>query len=187
MPWNKGLSYLMADRKSGSGCHFVGESCGSGILREYAGRNRHGHHLWLWECSSCGESSGPSTVSHLSRSKSCRKCRMVASNNPNWRGYESIPGRYLSQIAAGAARRGIEYSVTPEELWSLWLEQNCRCFYTSLPLAIGTDASVDRVDNAAGYVAGNVRWVHKDVNRMKSDFSEGRFMEICRLVSDCSN
>lgn len=42
--------------------------------------------------------------------------------------------------------------------------------------------SIDRIDSSVGYVEGNMQWVHKDVNRMKQEFSESYFIETCRLV-----
>ena len=83
---------------------------------------------------------------------------------------------------ADAAKRGLLFEVTPEYLWQVWGEQAGRCAYTGLPLTHGADASLDRRDNAFGYVVGNVQWVHRDINRMKSDLSEVYFISLCRLV-----
>lgn len=46
-----------------------------------------------------------------------------------------------------------------------------------------TSASLDRIDSHQGYVLGNLQWVHKDIQRMKSDFSQERFLEVCSAVS----
>lgn len=186
-PWNKGKSYSIRDRQNGTGGHTIGEQCGPGVLKRYAGRNSFGHHLWEWECHYCGSSNGPSTLSHLRRSKKCRACSLVAVDNPNWNGYRDIPGRYLWQLKDGATKRGLEYTVTPEQLWEIWESQCGRCFYSGLALTLGIDASLDRIDNKCGYVFGNVRWVHKDVNRMKSDLDEAYFIELCKLIAELND
>lgn len=47
-----------------------------------------------------------------------------------------------------------------------------------------TTASLDRIDSSFGYILNNVQWVHKDVQRMKSDFSEAHFVETCRKITE---
>ena len=44
-------------------------------------------------------------------------------------------------------------------------------------------ASLDRIDNTKGYVAGNVQWLHKDINWMKGRFTQPRFLALCRAVA----
>jgi hypothetical protein len=109
---------------------------------------------------------------------------VVRENNPRWRGYRDLTGVYLTQIESDAAKRGLLFEVTPETLWQTWGAQDGRCAYTGLPLTHGIDASLDRRDNSFGYVPGNVQWVHRDVNKMKSDLREGYFVSLCRLIAD---
>ena len=45
-----------------------------------------------------------------------------------------------------------------------------------------TTASLDRIDSSKGYTKSNIQWVHKDINKMKSDFSMLRFLELCYAV-----
>jgi hypothetical protein len=45
-----------------------------------------------------------------------------------------------------------------------------------------TTASLDRIDSAKGYLNGNVQWIHKDLNRMKQEFSDEKFLDWCRRV-----
>lgn len=44
--------------------------------------------------------------------------------------------------------------------------------------------SLDRIDSSLGYIQGNLQLVTIKVNKMKSNFSDAEFMEICRNVSD---
>jgi hypothetical protein len=44
-------------------------------------------------------------------------------------------------------------------------------------------SSLDRKDSSIGYTKDNIRWVLKDINMMKQQFSEDRFLELCHQVS----
>jgi hypothetical protein len=44
-------------------------------------------------------------------------------------------------------------------------------------------ASIDRIDNAEGYLVGNVQLLHKDVNFMKHHFDQDYFIEVCNNIS----
>ena len=43
-------------------------------------------------------------------------------------------------------------------------------------------ASLDRIDSNLSYIKDNVQWIHKDLNRMKNEFSQDRFIEVCKAV-----
>lgn len=78
-------------------------------------------------------------------------------------------------------------------MWRLYLDQGQRCALSGVEIRIEqgcvqhrrnrSTASLDRIDNSKGYVRGNVQWVHKDVNKMKRDLNEARFLELCRLIA----
>jgi len=34
-----------------------------------------------------------------------------------------------------------------------------------------------------GYIKGNVQWVLKDINMMKQQYSQSRFIELCKMVT----
>lgn len=75
-------------------------------------------------------------------------------------------------------------------VWELFLKQERKCalskeeirFPSNYKDKTGT-ASLDRIDSNLGYVEGNVQWVHKDVNKMKSDFSEEYFICWCKKIA----
>lgn len=140
--------------------------------------------LWMWECIECGKEHGPSLTSSITRVKKpacCFQARTKA--NGNWKGHEDISGSYFNSLKYGAEKRGFRFDVTPEYLWKIWLMQDGKCAYTKEPLTHGKDASLDRIDNNYGYIQANIQWVHKDVNRMKSNFPELRFLELCREIA----
>lgn len=136
----------------------------------------------MWKCELCDSIQGPASVSHLKRNSGCKECRV----NPNWRGYQEITGVFLGSYKQGALKRGLCWEVTPEDLWSKWIEQEGKCAYTGWSLTHGVDASLDRKDNNVGYTLDNVQWVHRDVNRLKSDWSHVRFLELVRGIAEFS-
>ena len=104
----------------------------------------------------------------------------------NWNGYEEIHGALLARIAKSASRRNLEYRLTPEFLWQLYLKQDRKCSLSGLSIKFGkgpkTTASLDRIDNTKGYIETNVQWVHKDINWMKQDYTQEEFIEYCKNV-----
>lgn len=165
------------------GGHKIGDEISNKILVSYSNKNRHGHHMWIWKCISCNGEHGPSSISHLKRSKHCIKCN-VGEKSGRWKGFKELTGVWLYQYQSDARKKGREFSVTPEQLWEIWIEQNGKCAYTGWKLTHGVDASLDRIDSAFGYVSGNVQWVHKDINRMKTDFPEVYFLKLCKEVTE---
>lgn len=78
--------------------------------------------------------------------------------------------------------RDVEHSITLKYIIDLYIEQNGVCAISGLDLDEDV-MSLDRIDSNLGYVKGNVQWVHFDINRMKSNFSEEYFKELCKAVA----
>lgn len=126
-------------------------------------------------------------------SKACKRCASGHSaSSPHWTGCGEITGYYWGRVCRGAKQRGLVVEITIEQAWQVFLRQKRRCALTDLPLVMlggnaaesEPTASLDRIDSKLGYVAGNVQWVHKDINRMKNDFEETYFRELCRLITE---
>lgn len=107
----------------------------------------------------------------------------------------SICGTYTTYLRRKAKERNLVFELSEEYLWELYLQQDCRCIFTGLPLTITTErtkhnnikisgmtASLDRIDNNVGYIEGNVQWVHKSINRMRQNFTVEEFIDLCKLV-----
>jgi len=58
-------------------------------------------------------------------------------------------------------------------------------FALTFQTKVGSDttASLDRIDPSYGYIVGNVQLVHKDINYMKGNTDQPRFIELCCLVA----
>lgn len=112
----------------------------------------------------------------------------------NWHGYEDISGYYVARLRVGAKKRKIEFNITIQEMWDVFIKQDKRCALTGIELMLKESirtpeemtASLDRIDSQKGYIKDNIQWVHKDVNRMKNGYTEERFKEICLLVAEHS-
>lgn len=104
--------------------------------------------------------------------------------------YGEIPSAHLNAIKQNAIKRNLQYSVSGEYLWNLFLQQNKKCFITGIELFFTkesythkyryeTTASLDRIDSSLGYIEGNVRWVHKDINKMMNNYGDEKFLQYC--------
>lgn len=154
-----------------------------------------GHQCQLWKVKcSCGSIEERQAQNVRLNVNGCRSCAYAATKGDkscHWKGGKYISGYFLSKVKKGAearrSGRGIEFDLDIEYLDSLWESQNGKCKYTKIDLEIGgigeeTTASLDRINSSGGYVVGNVQFVHKDVNRVKWDLSEDKFLEICKMV-----
>lgn len=144
-------------------------------------------HYWKCQCQ-CGKEKivrGNYLTEKRVVSCGCKKNRK-GKDHPGWKGYGELSGTHLNSIKSNAKHRSIQYSVSPEYLWNLFLKQNRQCALTGNPLVMNNDsertASLDRKDSDKGYVEGNVQWVHKTINSMKMDLSESEFLKWCRNV-----
>lgn len=102
--------------------------------------------------------------------------------------YRGVTSTYWSRVKRCARKRDIEFNLSMEEAWNVLNAQNYRCSFTGKVLTLSTrsskgNASIDRIDNSLGYVVNNIRWVDKEVNLMKSNFDDKRFLGWCELIS----
>lgn len=101
---------------------------------------------------------------------------------------------HFKKIQSNAIKRKIEFNLDREYLGNLFKEQNKKCALTGVDLNLiktsirtkhnQNTASLDRIDNNKGYVVGNVRWVHKTINQIKSDLEDKHLFYICELISN---
>lgn len=133
------------------------------------------------------------------RTTSCKSCasKRTAANYPlpvNRKGYKDLSGTHYLHIKNGAIKRNIPFDVAAEFLYTLWINQQCRCALTGVPIYLTNKiknnnpdwstitASVDRIDSTKGYTEDNVWWVHKEVNRLKNNYSLQELIYWCSLI-----
>ena len=100
-------------------------------------------------------------------------------------------GSYYNRIINSAKQRNIEFNVSIEYLYGIYIIQNKKCNLSGLDIKIcnphdknDNSASLDRIDNTKGYLVGNVQWLHKDYNRFKLDLKQKKLIEMCHTVSE---
>jgi hypothetical protein len=109
-----------------------------------------------------------------------------------WTGHGEISGTYWSRLKHDASKRELEFDMSIEDGWNLFLKQGRKCALSGVSIKFakmtndywrrGTTASLDRIDSSVGYVSGNVQWVHKTVNKMKQNIPESELLKWCRLL-----
>lgn len=150
--------------------------------------DNHGKTRWICKCE-CGEErtiNTSSLIRGLTISCGCWN------SEKNRTGYGDISGSYWRRIETSAANRELDFSITPEYVWAIYLKQSRRCALVGLPIAFlpnynhGAEqtASIDRIDSNKGYVVGNIQVVHKVVNMIKGWLSQEEFTAMCNLVAE---
>jgi len=111
------------------------------------------------------------------------------------RSHHTIPGRYFYSLKHSAKTRDLEFNITLDELWQLFVQQNQKCALSGLEIRFhkpgekftAQTASVDRIDSSKGYFLDNIRWVHKTINYMKMDLEDIEFLNLCRNITVYNN
>ena len=101
-----------------------------------------------------------------------------------------LTGSQWYRIRRNAATRSklLPFTITQRQALTAFRQQKGLCALSGLPIVMDSKtsqctASLDRIDSSKGYTPKNIQWVHKDVNLMKRDFPQDRFIELCRLVA----
>jgi hypothetical protein len=148
---------------------------------------------YYWCVCKCGRKQSVQGMQLIkNRSRRCRDCVGRANcrdNNYNWKGFGGLSGTYWNQIRFSAKIRKLEFAITKEYVWNLFLKQNGKCAISGIDIILSTyrydnpTASLDRIDSTIGYIPSNIQWIHKDINRMKSNFSDEYFISICIKIA----
>ena len=151
--------------------------CRCGALLSVAGKNlRNGH------TQSCG-------CLQKERASEATSKRRKGKRPTNWKGIGGMSSTHWRRILWGARVRDLDVSITHQDCADLFEVQKGQCALSGLPISfpkIGErvgSASLDRVDNTKGYVKGNVQWVDKRIQQMKSDRSMQEFVDLCHAVT----
>ncbi len=142
---------------------------------------------WICNCD-CGNTVDISAQQLvLGKTRSCGCLRKQTARERAFTGYKDISGKYWSTVFGGAKRRGLEFNITKEYVWDLYESQGRKCKLSGVDILFNLDpslktASIDRIDNTIGYAVGNIQIVHKDINIMKNNFDQDKFIDICRRI-----
>ena len=143
---------------------------------------------------SCGYIANETPMYLHTHKNKCKVCRLKDQSDSNFKGVGELSSTYVSTLKGGAVKRGLEWNLSLDQLWTLFNTQQKKCALTDMPLFLSRSycrenenrirqtASLDRIDSSKGYIEGNVQWVHKHINRMKSDFRQEQFIDYCRAI-----
>lgn len=166
---------------------FVGEKVGKlTIVDYYNERLKSGRSKIIAVCScECG---GKHELSYQSLKyecgESCPKCRRSPRNIVKRIRPISLK-RYFKNIIHNAKRRNISVNITPEDILNKLEEQKYKCALSGLDISISdSTASLDRIDNNKGYDIDNIQWLHTNVNYMKVDLPQDKFIYLCNKISE---
>ena len=177
--------------------NLIGERFGKLLVIEGAGSNNRGLAKWKCKCD-CGNfyiTTGYYLTQGRKKSCGCQNCRLYGKENPKWNGYEDINGSFWHRIKNGAKIRNLEFNISKKFIWELFLKQDKKCALTGIELKMCNSdkkqrsdlkeqtASLDRIDSSKGYIENNIQWVHKDINRIKSNMDNNSFIELCKKVA----
>lgn len=157
--------------------------------------SRHSHYRAWWKCSICSHEYRAMVYNRTGNHSGCNECQKVkkrGNKNISWRGFGEISSKKFKSIKHDASRRNLEFSITIEYIWNLFLRQNRTCVYSGQILTMcgeingkytGT-ASLDRIDSTRGYIEDNVQWIASYFQPMKMDMDESLFFARCIEIAD---
>ncbi len=121
----------------------------------------------------------PEVLSKIVSDRGCGK------DHTNFGGCNKVTGAYVARLRT---RRKHQCTVTPQYLDSITVDvcpfSGRALTYQTHSAERGCTASVDRIDSSKGYIEGNVRWIHKDVNRMKWKMNDAEFMVWISIITN---
>lgn len=149
--------------------------------------------LWRCECLQCGNKDFRCNITYLKKrietNGSCNLCYGTGEFAANWTGYKEISGKYFTNVVKKAKERNLEFELSIEDLWNIYLYQDKKCNLTSEELYFSSNkiignASLDRKDPLKPYSFDNIQYVTCKVNRIKWIFNNEQFMNLCYCVSN---
>lgn len=173
--------------------YLTGQKFGKLTVDSFSHVNEHKQTVWKCSCECGGETFSTVSPLRFGTKSSCGCLRNpCAAANKKWKGHGEIGLSQWAKIEYEAKKRNLEFSITIEDTWNLFLKQDKRCALTGIVIGFGTSkrdvanrtASLDRIDSSKGYIPSNIQWVHKELNMMKQGLSQAKFIEYCKLVSN---
>ena len=120
---------------------------------------------------------------------------MCCSTCASFKGVGELAGAYVTELKSRAEKkRNMEFTISTEYIWDLLNQQNFKCALTGVPITVSKNwrkekftASLDRIDSSKGYIEGNVQWLHKTVNKLKSNFPEDQLLYWVERIYEHNN
>jgi|SRR5882757_6827529 len=82
-----------------------------------------------------------------------------------------------------AKARKLELDITEEYLKDILNKQDNKCAISGIDFTESNKPSLDRIDSNKGYLKGNVQLLLLQVNKMKSNFDQKFFIDMCIKIA----
>lgn len=123
------------------------------------------------------------------KSTQCKRCGHKQAHEKHSLEYNvgDLTQTKYCKIRKGALARNIEFNISMEYLWNIYLLQNKTCVITGDKLPDINKASLDRLDSTKGYIEKNVQWVTNQANLSKHTMSMSELYNFCEKVLNHAN
>jgi hypothetical protein len=166
--------------------NLIGKKIGHLTVQKLSNKKNKHNSVWTCLCD-CGKTIDIISSNLMSGETNSCGCYRSGSKHYMWKGYEEISGGHFNGIKQRALDNKIEFSISIEYIWQVFLDQDRKCKLSGISLYLGPgkkrNASLDRIDSSKGYTKENVQWVHKDINKMKQNLKEEYFIRMCEYVT----
>ncbi len=153
------------------------------------------YHSVMWEarCRCCDLSTRWLQGNELTNPNKCFCCQNCAAKKRGRRLTKrngrvgDLTKEQHTRLKNSAKTRNINFNVSIEFLWNLFILQKSTCAITGDIIDNIKEASLDRKDSNLGYTEENVQWVTKQANLSKHIMSQKDFISFCQKVLNYAN
>ena len=155
-------------------------------------KRKNNYHVYYKCQCKCGQISIMERTT-LGKHKHCHRCY---SDSRMGKPYKDISHRYWECLKITANKRNIKFNISKKYAWEIFINQNKLCALSGVPLRFEKrytkqrtlqTASLDRIDSDLSYEIGNVQWVHKQVNWLKSSLKDEDLLRWVKLIYEHNN
>lgn len=146
------------------------------------------------KCKACGENKpiDDFSMNGAYRLYTCKACKHGAKDKLRNASVEAFLRYAMSGLKHSRKKReDLEFVITVDDLTELWEEQSGRCALSGLIMTrhrgfgeTPTNASIDRIDPAKGYIRSNIQLVCWQANKMKHTLPQPDFFFWIRQIND---
>jgi hypothetical protein len=170
----------------------IGQTYGGLVVLNEVFTDKQNRRHYECQCNSCSKILIMKATLISANPDGCRYCWSARVGLARRTGYEEISGDYWFNVKNNAKNRNLPFTITIKYAWTLFINQGRRCALSGRYLILdlyGKDktrktASIDRINSKRGYVPGNIQWIHKDFQPMKSNKSQSKFLNMCAEVAN---
>ena len=110
------------------------------------------------------------------------KCNLCASQHQK-NARNKDPVKFLVKDAKQHAKaKNREFEISIDDVLDCLYKQNNKCALSGVEFSIDNKPSLDRINSNLGYTKDNIQLLLKEVNIMKSNLDQDKFLELCSFI-----